>query len=176
METTVTNQATPATPHKPLARTAASAGSDTEQPVIIVGPYGCGKTRLARVIAAYLGKSNMVACWLIGDAVPADTALFSSDTFLAGYTNYHGPHTANGVQIMQFDDVLAALSRDIPSSEPKQVPAPVSTNQKIYKINKSMFAALCLVDAEIEIKGELSERTIDLARSILATVVEEGVA
>lgn len=163
----MTDQATPATPHDPLARTAAPIGSNTAQPIIIVGPYGFGKTRLARVIAAYLGKSNMVECWLIGDAVPADTALFSSDTFLAGYTNYRGPHTVNGVQIMQFDGVLAALGRDLPPSQP-------ASDERLQKDNLMMFHVLNLVDAEMEQSGTPSPATMAQVRDVIKIISDES--
>lgn len=43
-------------------------------------------------------------------------------------------------------------------------------NIKIYKVNLAMLAALFLIDAEVGNQGEISERTIDLVRSIIKEV------
>lgn len=57
-----------------------------------------------------------------------------------------------------------------PQAQLARTTAAGEENIKIYKVNLAMLAVLFLIDAEVGNQGEVSERTIDLVRSIIKEV------
>jgi len=159
-----------------MNRVAQVASTQLKPPVIIYGPQGCGKTLHANVLADFLGKSNIAEDWRVGDLLPPDTAAFTSDDIFAACNGYRSSCEHKGVAVLQFDAVLTAYSRA--KSDAEQLAALPSwhtrtvgtTKAATRKAELSMFAALCVIDAEIENQGAISVSTINLVRSIIDNV------
>lgn len=66
---------------------------------------------------------------------------------------------------------VEAQTTPVPPQAPlARTTASGEANIKIYKVNLAMLAVLFLIDAEVGNQGEVSERTIDLVRSIIKEV------
>jgi len=104
-------------PHQvPLARTATSTEANTKKAVIIYAPQGCGKTRNAAALAAYLGKSTIVDSWTLGDPLPPDSVCFTSEDVSTLCALYRAPYERRAVSVFRFADVVLALEQTLSAS------------------------------------------------------------